>query len=483
MRVSDPAHLGALFRAAALCALAASSAGCFVERSFPMRSSDAVRVVAVDEDPPDSTRAWLEAVHPRLERLLPRHSAPPLLTARLTAADGRSVDVLEHFKRVVGVQHTVWFNLEGIVHSAQASGSRFGQAAPPAWDGFDDVWIPIDERLQLSGRLGLARRGGEPVISDCIVLLAGLFGDNSTIRSRDLASALRASGHHVLALEPRGHGRTEARYPEVLSTFGVFETGDLLAVAEWLQEKPFVHETGLIGFCWGANIALLTAWEEGRDESDADVAPRLRPYLRPRGATRLYQAGVLAFSPPLRFEELIEKLDKPISIFADPVLSAIQDIVANRIEQKSHRTSGASLRELIECESRRASPDYPEFLDDSRQYLRFVPHSGQAPAAKLEQARVPVLVIYGVDDPLGQAQAIADLFRGLENPDVGAVVLPGGGHCGFAPYARRYFYSLVLNFFDRQRGVAASLARARAEHRESSADTRTRTAQPSTVGR
>ena len=31
---------------------------------------------------------------------------------------------------------------------------------------------------------------------------------------------------------------------------------------------------------------------------------------------------------------------------------------------------------------------------------------------------------------------------------VAAVVLPGGGHIGVAAYAKKYYYSLMMNFFD-----------------------------------
>jgi dienelactone hydrolase len=116
--------------------------------------------------------------------------------------------------------------------------------------------------------LGFARVDGEIREADCIVILPGLFGDNGVLRTRDLALAFRDQGFHVLALELRACGQTERRYPNAFTCWGVRESADLLDVAEWLEDKPHVRRTGLVGFCWGANIALLTAWADSRSLDD-----------------------------------------------------------------------------------------------------------------------------------------------------------------------------------------------------------------------
>jgi predicted alpha/beta-fold hydrolase len=343
------------------------------------------------------------------------------------------------------------------VHTAQATGADEAIEIPaPPWPGFEDVWIPINDRLQLAARLGLARRDGEPHVADCIVIIPGLLGDNAVRRTRDIGFALRDVGRHVLALELRGFGQTEARYPDVPYNFGVLETGDLLAVAEWLQEKPFVRDTGLMGFCWGANHALLAAWEDGRPADDPIVVAALRPYLRARSDEPHYRAGIIAFSPVLRFEEIIEELERDWSLLADPVLYTLQDGVAARMIRKQHPEISGNLRRLIEFEFANSELRYPQAVADGCQYLRFLPHRGKPAGDKLEHTRVPLLVVHGANDPLASVQAVAELFITLDNPQVAGVVLPGGGHVGFAPYARAYFYSLILNFFDPERGPAAT---------------------------
>jgi len=59
-----------------------------------------------------------------------------------------------------------------------------------------------------------------------------------------------------------------------------------------------------------------------------------------------------------------------------------------------------------------------------------------------------VLIIHAANDPLAEAQTLADLFAKIHKPNVAGIVLSGGGHVGFAPFARDYYYSMIVNFFD-----------------------------------
>ncbi|MBI5863844.1 MAG: hypothetical protein HZB38_04935 [Planctomycetes bacterium] len=138
--------------------------------------------------------------------------------------------------------------------------------------------------------------------------------------------------------------------------------------------------------------------------------------------------------------------------------AALGDIVDLRAKQKHYPKLHGSLRELLHIEARRVAPEYSGFHDDGVEYVRLLPSAGES-GTKLDAARVPILIVHAVDDPVGSAQPVADLVSQVRNPNVAAIILPGGGHCGFAPYARDYFYSLILNFFDRGHGAAASLRR------------------------
>ena len=46
-------------------------------------------------------------------------------------------------------------------------------------------------------------------------------------------------------------------------------------------------------------------------------------------------------------------------------------------------------------------------------------------------------------------------MAGTANENVAALILHGGGHIGFAAYAKAYYFSLILNFFDPLAGPRA----------------------------
>ncbi len=433
-------------------------AGCFSQRSFTARPDEIVWLRPEGSDPPGcDTRQWLREAHRQLRRLLPDRGRRALLTEDLLDDAGRPIDVYAHFRLNPKLLHTLWYNCAGIAQTAQATGvgNNIDREVPP-WPGFEDVWIPIDEHLALAGRLGLARdEAGRPIESDCVVILPGLFGDNAVWRSRDIARVLLAHGLHVLSLEPRGMGRTEVRYPDVPYVFGFFTTGDLMEVAEWLQDRPEIRETGLVGFCWGANHALLAAWEDGRSDDDPAVPVRLKPALRPLTGRRHYALGVLAFSPVLDFDPILDRIaGRNISILEDPVLDALQDLIYDRMVRKGYPNPDGDARRLIELEARRSPYYYPGSVRDGWPYVELMPRR-LGGYNKLDRARMPVLIVHAANDPLAPAQDVAELFATLRNRRVAAIILPGGGHIGFAPYARRWFYSLMLNFFDRRLGPAS----------------------------
>ncbi len=99
---------------------------------------------------------------------------------------------------------------------------------------------------------------------------------------------------------------------------------------------------------------------------------------------------------------------------------------------------------------------YPGSVADSLQFLRLLPYKDLPAASKLDAARIPVLIVHAADDPAAPVQTIADLIARVSNPRVAAIVLPTGGHIGFAAYAPAWYYSLILNFLDPATGPGAS---------------------------
>jgi pimeloyl-ACP methyl ester carboxylesterase len=98
--------------------------------------------------------------------------------------------------------------------------------------------------------LHVERRGGDPV-GRAFVLVHGLA---SNLRLWDgVAEELHARGHTVVALDQRGHGRSDA--PEAGYDLDTAVT-DLLALLDALGlERPV-----LVGQSWGGNVVLELAW-------------------------------------------------------------------------------------------------------------------------------------------------------------------------------------------------------------------------------
>jgi pimeloyl-ACP methyl ester carboxylesterase len=468
--------------------LMATEPGClwdFGERSIRMEPADSVRL-AIDAGPSGqapSTRQWLVEANQQLSQFLPEGCPRPLLTDDMRAGngevlgsggggrvsgdngemgegDGKAVDVCRHFGIDPCGLQSLFKNYCGLRYTAQSAsrGYCIDQTAPP-WPGFEDVWIPIHiplkgRELALSGRLGYARDArGNIIDADCIVMLPGLFGDHGVKRSSDLAIPLRQAGFHVLHLEIRGHGQTERRYPRMYHTYGVLETDDLMQVSDWLERQPHVRRTGLIAYCWSANIALLAAWQDGRRPDDPMVPEPLKPFMPGYNPQRRrFRAGVIAFSPVVRWEDLLDELDRERSRWKHPIFAAIQDTVRHRMKLKGFPCPCGNLRLLIEYEHRANGIPMPHGSLEGYPYLRLLPYKGQPAGDKLEWARVPVLIVHGADDPLIPAQDVADLLASVKNPLVAGVILPTGGHTGFAAFAPRYYLSLVANFFDPKTG-------------------------------
>ncbi|MCY2925097.1 MAG: hypothetical protein NT031_06590 [Planctomycetota bacterium] len=231
--------------------------GClFSERSFPHDKATFVPVKPAPGGQRVGAKDWLAQAAPMLAHLLPHtfphQETPALLTDQLRTPEGKGADVVSHFHIKVGRLESLVDNFWGLVYSAQATMTRSTTERSPCWEGFEEVWVPIQDDLQLSGRLGWARdAAGNIADADCIVILPGIRGDNNVVRVRDLALALRKSGFHVLSVELRGAGLTDKRFPKYEYTWGVYETDDLLRVADWLQSRPHVRRTGLIAWARG----------------------------------------------------------------------------------------------------------------------------------------------------------------------------------------------------------------------------------------
>lgn len=439
--------------------LAGLCAGCFSEQSYPMQTRDVLRIRPLEPAPGRyrTVREWLAYTEDQLEPLLPRGQAKPLLTEDLVDKSGKPVDVYDHFGVDPGNLQTLTANYHGIAYTARLVSQKSSIETPSAnWDGFEEVWIPVASDVSLAGRLGFAKRNGQVVDAPCIVVLPGFFGDNGVQRTRDLAAGLIQSGLHVLAVEVRGHGQTEMKNPRTPYLFGVKESADLLAVSEWVQAKPHVISTGLIGYCWSGHTALLAAWDDARCGIDPAISNLISPHLPKRATRHHFSAGVIAFSPTLKWEEVLDWLDTEYKPLDKPIFAGLQDTIRSRKARKGVKPENGNLRELIASEFKQSELSTPRHLEDVYSMLRLMPYKNKPFIERMRRVRVPVLIIQAADDPMIPAQWTADFVAMTDNTNVASIILPRGGHVGFAAWAREYYFSLLVNFFDPARGAAAA---------------------------
>ncbi|MCP4376974.1 MAG: hypothetical protein GY794_12445, partial [bacterium] len=71
---------------------------------------------------------------------------------------------------------------------------------------------------------------------------------------------------------------------------------------------------------------------------------------------------------------------------------------------------------------------------------------------KLAIARIPILIAHTANDPIAPVQTLGNMIAKLKNQNIAATILPTGGHIGFAPYVKNWYYSTILSFFDPKKG-------------------------------
>lgn len=441
-----------------VCAIIAlGSTGCFREKSIRMKQGDLIRpVVDQTQTPPQTVRQWTAQAEQRLDSLLPNPKARVLVTEDMVGADGKPVDIYSIYKVDPDHLQSLFHNYSGLDQTAKlvADNECIDQEAPP-WPGFETVWIPINPDLSYHARIGYSKQNGQIRDANCIVILHGFFGDLCALRTRDLADALVAAGFHVLAIEIRGHGQTEKRYPNVAYTFGTLEVADLMLVSEWAEQQPHVRSTGLIGYCWNGCAALLAAWNDGRKDNDPSLPPLLAPHFPSRTEHPHFSAGIIAFSPSLRWEDSVDMLDMPLKKLKDPAWASIQNTIRSRMIRKGYPEQSGNLRHLIAYEYERCPLASTAEISQGYDFLRLAPYKDKPWYPKMDAVRVPTLIVHAANDPMNYAQDIADFMSWTANPNVAALIVPGGGHVGFPAYARAYYYSLIANFFDPTYGAAA----------------------------
>jgi predicted alpha/beta-fold hydrolase len=426
---------------------------CFSEQSFPMRPEALCSVklpCAEGQGCPPPARQWGEVVHRQIEHLLPRRSQGGVTSVGLRQRDGRPIDLGRKYGFDPAEVDGLLQNLDGIIQTAQVipveePRGRFADG----WRACRRVEIPMSDGLVLSALLG--EPTGKPIDGSFVILGHGLFGRQYGCDQRNTFAALQAFGHHVLAIEMRGHGMTEAENPRHPMTFGIDEPRDLLAIDRWLRRTQGATRVGMIAYSLTAHQALMAAWIDSdpnaRQECDSPIFRSL-----PQSSTDeppAFDGGMLLFSPAINLVEYCNSLDEPCDMISSPVRAAFQDRAATRLRERGQKPRRC-LWAYAEYELRRSRwaeqyPDYPSLLRDVLVLIDFTGSSWR----RLEHVRIPIVVMQAADDPVvGSAQAAVNLFAPLDNPNCCLIVTRDGGHSGFSATSASYQYSLIRAFFD-----------------------------------
>lgn len=440
-------------------ALAFAAGGCFAERSFAVREEQ-----LVDWHPSAAQRAdtpvWTASAASALQRKLPPLSSREVVTSNEVSNLGRPLDVCRLYHLNPEHLDSLAFNLAGLAQTAQVSPPGDRKAVDDPWPGFVDVEIAMPDGLVLCGR------AAEPLVNDVadswVIETHGLFASQQGKEARNVSEALRRYGHHVLAIDMRGHGQTERRNPDYPTTFGASEVGDLIEVARWLRRERGARQVGLLTYSITAQQAMVAAWADGGGAGADDAAdgssdsPMLRALPRPRRQPAFDR--VMAVAPPINLIDYADSLERRYEVVESPVRATFQQRIAERLaargEPPAHSMWQYARHELGRSAWAAHYPDRGAMIADLTNLVDFGTDL-PAGAARLERVRVPLLVVASANDPLGSAQSTVDLLVRVRNPNVGLMLLPEGGHTGLSAMSAPYFHSLVRSFFDPATGPVA----------------------------
>jgi alpha-beta hydrolase superfamily lysophospholipase len=227
--------------------------------------------------------------------------------------------------------------------------------------------------------------------------------------SRSVMRALADAGFAAYALDMRGYGATPRDATGWLTPQRACD--DVAATLDWIAARhPRLPRPALLGYSRGSQVALLVAQQ------------------RPQSMSALL---LFAFPPAVNVSNAVTPSEPPRRPTSRA--AAAEDFI----------TPGAAPAEVIEAyvsQAVAANPVRTDWRDESQ----FVFEPGKVTA--------PTLMIYGVNDPLRNAQA-ADFFDGLAATDRAFVVLPASDHAAHVENSHAAFVHELVSFLTTPRAA------------------------------
>jgi len=285
----------------------------------------------------------------------------------------------------------------------------------PYPDVFEPVMLESQDGTPVCGLLAMQPdRSQRPAL----ITVHGLFTSKNTRSMLDLAlRAYYVWGFHVFALDLRNFGDS-SRFSEAPTSWGYRESDDVLAAAEYLETIDEVSTVAACGASMGAASTLVAA---ARSRLDGPLS-----------------GGVVA-----------------VNGYAD-ARGAVEHISGAGGGSLVRILTGLTFRLLLVIKT---SLGGPRRFADFREYTREL--AGQyyevsdediyrkaSPVRTIREIEVPCLIIHAEDDQVVRVSEAEELVRAAaNNPMVGAIIVPTGGHVLYPVMSRTWFYETLRVFF------------------------------------
>lgn len=328
------------------------------------------------------------------------------------------MDILEAipFRRGVplSIAIALYTLLDVIPMLLNISGASAGFVYPYP-DVFEPVMLDSQDGTPLYGMLAMQQ--GESRLP-ALVFVHGLFGSKNSFNMLSLAvRAYYDWGFHVFALDLRNHGDS-ARFSEAPTTWGFRESDDILAAAGYLYSLDRVSTVGVCGVSMGAASSLLAAARSRLDGSLSGGVLAINGYADADRITRHVSAR-----EPGSIESFLHWLLFCVLLAAKTLLCGPRPL--------------ANIREY----TRQVASQYYEMTEDEL-------YQKASPVNVMRELEVPCLILHSLDDtivPVGEADDL--IAAAKDNPMVGSLVMPRGGHGMYQFTNPRWFYETVRTFF------------------------------------